>query len=200
MKGDAAIALLTIPLSSPARYGNGRKTSINKNNRASISRARISPKNADSSAQATPRNRIPRYRVIRGLVLRLGKLLTLRQRRRPRVAEAGAHLPREQDYEPEKVSDQYTKTHLRFAPLAVPKDNRYFLDPESPLRVDDQFKSDLKPGGVSPALDKPCPIPSKKPDSGSRRRARGHASRQATRDMKRRHQAQPGVRPQGFLI
>jgi hypothetical protein len=33
MKGNAAIALMTIRLSSPARYGRGRKTSINKNNR-----------------------------------------------------------------------------------------------------------------------------------------------------------------------
>jgi hypothetical protein len=33
MKGDAAIALMTLRLSSPTRYGSGRKTSINKNNR-----------------------------------------------------------------------------------------------------------------------------------------------------------------------
>lgn len=88
--------------------------------------------------------------------------MTLRQRRRPRVAEAGAHPPREQNHESEKVSDQHTKTHLRFASLAVPKDDRYFFHPESPLGVYDQFKSNLEPGGVSLALDKRSPIRRKK--------------------------------------
>jgi hypothetical protein len=113
--------------------------------------------------------------------------LTLRQRRPPRVAEAGAHLPREQDYEPEKVSDQYTKTHLRFASLGVPKDDQYFLHPESPLSVDDQFKSDLKPGGVSLELDKPCPIRSKK----SRRRIAETREGPRQQTSHARHEAPP---------
>ena len=77
------------------------------------------------------------------------------------MAKRDGH-PRQQDHEPEKISHQHAQADLRFASLAVPKDDRYFLHPESPLRVDDQFKSDLKPGGVSLALDKPCPIRGKK--------------------------------------
>src|SRR5450755_2456936 len=96
MKGDTAIALMTIRLSSPAGYGSGRKTSINKNNHRSIWRTRISHGDADSSARAAPPQdfHITRYP---GLVLCLGKLVTSPQRRRPREAETGAHQPRKQD-------------------------------------------------------------------------------------------------------
>jgi hypothetical protein len=38
MQGDLAMAVMVIRLSSPARYGNGRKTSINKTHRFNVAR------------------------------------------------------------------------------------------------------------------------------------------------------------------
>jgi hypothetical protein len=67
MKDDAAaIAVMVIRLSSPARYGNRRKTSINKMGltrwlsfqSSGAGNSRFLPESAESTAGAATRNRI----------------------------------------------------------------------------------------------------------------------------------------------